>query len=346
MRGLLLLLLLCVSSTLVAQNQTISGQLIGGLGASTTAGTLDWNDGTNARSGNGHSLLLGTATNGMGGAYYYHSLSFEYVSKDGIGNLTQLAVPYWGGSMYFRERYSSTWKSWKKILDSENYGSVLNSQYLSQTGGAISGDLTVTGTIVSLNQAVIQSSSDAPLIVESTDATTGISFKDSNGQKYLFFDFMQDTYDFQAAKLANINEISTSGSVTFGGNALVQGNLESKKVKVTSTPGTFPDYVFKPDYSLMSIDQLANYIKVNGHLPNIPKAVEVEKNGQDLGLIQQKLLEKIEELTLYTIAQEKKIKESEAGRQKLEELVLQLVTQNSQLVKRIEKLESTSNDNK
>ncbi len=92
------------------------------------------------------------------------------------------------------------------------------------------------------------------------------------------------------------------------GKVSVMGNLESKKVKVTATPGSFPDYVFKPDYSLMPIDQLANYINKNGHLPNIPKASDVEANGQDLGLIQQKLLEKIEELTLYMIEQEKKIK--------------------------------------
>ncbi len=104
------------------------------------------------------------------------------------------------------------------------------------------------------------------------------------------------------------------------GNALLNGNLESKKVKVTSTPGSFPDYVFKPDYSLMPLDQLASYIKTNGHLPNIPKAAEVEANGQDLGLIQQKLLEKIEELTLYTIEQEKRLDEFEALKKKFEQL--------------------------
>ncbi|OEK03666.1 hypothetical protein BFP97_20030 [Roseivirga sp. 4D4] len=85
------------------------------------------------------------------------------------------------------------------------------------------------------------------------------------------------------------------------GDIVVNNNLESKKVKVTATPGSFPDYVFKPDYKLRSLSELSAFIKENGHLPNIPKAVEVEANGQDLGLIQQKLLEKIEELTLYVI---------------------------------------------
>ena len=70
------------------------------------------------------------------------------------------------------------------------------------------------------------------------------------------------------------------------GNALVSGDIESQKVKVTATPGSFPDYVFKKDYKLMTLDQLSAYINQNGHLPNIPTAKEVESNGQDLGLIQ------------------------------------------------------------
>ena len=82
---------------------------------------------------------------------------------------------------------------------------------------------------------------------------------------------------------------------------IVDNDMESKKVKVSANPGSFPDYVFKPEYKLRSLSELAAYIETNGHLPNVPKAEEVERNGQDLGHIQQKLLEKIEELTLYVI---------------------------------------------
>lgn len=99
--------------------------------------------------------------------------------------------------------------------------------------------------------------------------------------------------------------------VGFGGqqsNLKVDGDVESSKVKVTATPGSVPDYVFAPSYQLRSISELESYIKANSHLPNIPSAPTIEANGQDLGNIQLKLLEKIEELTLYTIEQEKKIK--------------------------------------
>ncbi|GEM_PF-4649986 len=98
---------------------------------------------------------------------------------------------------------------------------------------------------------------------------------------------------------------STAGKVKILNDAVFNEKIEAKQVKVSATPGSFPDYVFKEDYNLMSIDQLSNFIEKNGHLPNIPTAKEVETNGQDLGDIQKKLLEKIEELTLYVIQLER-----------------------------------------
>jgi hypothetical protein len=90
--------------------------IIGGFGATATTGTLDWNNASNARSGNGYSLLLGTATNGMGGGTYYHPFSFEYNSKNGTGGLTQMAIPYTAGDLYYRTRTAGTWASWRQIL--------------------------------------------------------------------------------------------------------------------------------------------------------------------------------------------------------------------------------------
>ena len=303
--------LLVFAITVYGQDQTINGQLLGGLGAKTTSGTLDWNHISNARSGNGYSLLLGNAANGMGGGYYYHPVSFEYSSKNGNGNLTQLAIPYWGGSIYFRERYSGNWAGWKEILDSENYGDILNGSYLSLNGGTLAGSLTVSQQLIvdnySEEQSRIKSSSDAPLMVISTDAISGIGFADTHGLRYLFYTYYSDTYDFQTANISNVDQLTTTGNVSFGGQAIVNGVLESTKVKVTAAPGSFPDYVFSKDYQLKSLPELETFIKENGHLPNVPTAKEVETNGQDLGLIQQKLLEKIEELTLYILDQEKRL---------------------------------------
>lgn len=87
----------------------------------------------------------------------------------------------------------------------------------------------------------------------------------------------------------------------------VNGTISAKQL-IISTSGTYwPDYVFDKDYRLMPLDDLETYIKENKHLPGIPTAVEVEKDGQSVGEMQRKQMEKIEELTLYLIEQNKEI---------------------------------------
>ena len=79
----------------------------------------------------------------------------------------------------------------------------------------------------------------------------------------------------------------------------VNGTIRSKEVKVESTG--WPDYVFKEEYILPSLRDTENYIRQNQHLPGIPSAQEVKEKGVSLGEMNAKLLEKIEELTLYQI---------------------------------------------
>lgn len=76
--------------------------------------------------------------------------------------------------------------------------------------------------------------------------------------------------------------------------------------------GTFPDYVFHKDYKLKDLSEVESFIEINSHLPNMPSASEVEKNGIGTAELETKLLEKVEELTLYMIQQDKKIKALEA----------------------------------
>ncbi|HBK83394.1 MAG TPA: hypothetical protein DDZ41_07325 [Flavobacterium sp.] len=67
------------------------------------------------------------------------------------------------------------------------------------------------------------------------------------------------------------------------------------------------DYVFEKDYDLWRLEDLQKYIEANKHLPNIPTAKEVQEDGYSQHDINAKLLSKIEELTLYTIQQEKEM---------------------------------------
>ena len=86
----------------------------------------------------------------------------------------------------------------------------------------------------------------------------------------------------------------------------VDGRIISEEVRVEIS-AAWPDYVFEKDYPLLSISEFEKSIEENGHLPGIPSANEIESDGHHLGEIQRKLLEKIEELSLYIIQQEKRI---------------------------------------
>jgi hypothetical protein len=84
----------------------------------------------------------------------------------------------------------------------------------------------------------------------------------------------------------------------------VNGNIRSKEVVVESG---WADYVFDKSYRLPSLNEVENFIIEHKHLPNIPSAKEVEEKGLHLGDTQKKMMEKIEELTLYLIKQNKRI---------------------------------------
>ncbi|WP_326992130.1 hypothetical protein [Chitinophaga sp. 212800010-3] len=87
----------------------------------------------------------------------------------------------------------------------------------------------------------------------------------------------------------------------------VNGDLVAKKVRVTQAG--WADFVFHPDYQLPGLQQVEEYITLHRHLPDIPAAAEVEKEGLDVAEMSKKMMQKIEELTLYIILQDKKINE-------------------------------------
>jgi len=87
---------------------------------------------------------------------------------------------------------------------------------------------------------------------------------------------------------------------------VVDGKILSEEVRVQNSLD-WPDYVFSDSYDLRSLQEVESFIKENSHLPNIPSADEIEKEGIILGVMQTKMMEKIEELTLYIIAQQKEI---------------------------------------
>jgi hypothetical protein len=112
-----------------------------------------------------------------------------------------------------------------------------------------------------------------------------------------------------------INDASVAGAdfLFFGGSSATPGFKATGDITATgnfiSGAATLnvPDYVFQDDYDLMPLSAVQTFIDENSHLPSVPSAAMVRENGLDLTAMQLTLLKKVEELTLYTLAQEEKI---------------------------------------
>ena len=151
------------------------------------------------------------------------------------------------------------------------------------------------------------------------------------------------------ATVLQINRFSTNNMAlaTGGGNVAigtllaptgyklaVAGKTITEEVKV-QLQTNWPDYVFEKNYELPSLAEVEQHIKEKGHLENIPSAEEVKKDGFFLGAMDAKLLQKIEELTLYTIQQEKEIQKLKARNTEIETVK----KQNEALQEKLNKLE-------
>lgn len=95
----------------------------------------------------------------------------------------------------------------------------------------------------------------------------------------------------------------------------VKGKVRAEEIRVESG---WADFVFEPNYRLRSLKEVEAHIKEHGHLPDIPSAAEVQEHGVDLGKTDVLLLQKIEELTLYIIEQEKSMQQLQQRLQLLE----------------------------
>ncbi len=134
---------------------------------------------------------------------------------------------------------------------------------------------------------------------------------------------------------------NSSGNVGIGTNdpkgykLAVAGDMiaESVKIKLQSA---WPDFVFAKSYKLPTLQETENHIIKRGHLPGIPTAAEVKVNGIDLGDMNAKLLQKIEELTLHLIEKDKQIASQEEQNQKQEISIKKLEMKFQQLMKIIQ----------
>ena len=107
--------------------------------------------------------------------------------------------------------------------------------------------------------------------------------------------------------VTNQVEIGTSIDLPSDYKLGVGGKVICEELKVKLQSSGWPDYVFDKTYRLKPLSEVEQFITVNKHLPNIPSAKEIEANGIEVGEMQRKMIEKIEELTLYVIELRKEL---------------------------------------
>ncbi len=132
-------------------------------------------------------------------------------------------------------------------------------------------------------------------------------------------DFMHYNSDATNPIWTGLMHISKDGQVVIGDapkvsvgdyRLYVQTGILTEKLKVATVGGgQWSDFVFAEDYKLRTLSEVENYISKNKHLPDVPSANEVEQNGYDITKMDATLLQKIEELTLHIIQQQKEIDE-------------------------------------
>jgi len=159
-------------------------------------------------------------------------------------------------------------------------------------------------------------------IGESTNENDILKIDNNSNQNPLIWgNFANDQLKFNAKVGVGYsfgNYPTTAGSVNISNyNLFVKGGILTEEVRV-SLQSTWADYVFKKDYKLPTLKDVENHIAQKGHLINVPSAEEVKNNGIELGEMAKIQQEKIEELTLYIIQQNKLIEKLTERVNKLE----------------------------
>lgn len=243
----------------------------------------------------------------------------EYYHADGITWSAILNGKYWNRPIANRARISNTADSVGIGLSSPNEWLDVNGNIRSRSNLMADNDITVAGASfltgnVNAGSDIIMDNAGATIQMKigginkgffqlsGENTRTGTNSGNTTGK----FIIRTNNFDRLWVDSAGNVAIGSAYKVADGYKLSLNGKMMCEEVRV-QMDADWPDYVFADDYRLMPLSELEKFLKKNRHLPGILPAAHVKANGLELGDTNKRMMEKIEELTLYILELKKEI---------------------------------------
>ncbi|WP_343533827.1 hypothetical protein [Pedobacter sp.] len=252
--------------------------------------------------GNGYNMLNAP----FGDTGYWNVLSMRH-ENPGNNYVTQIAGEFFGPRLAFRNNNSGSNKQWSEIYHSGNIPTLKTALGI-DPNVLIGLDGPALGVNIKANWSNLTGDWARGFTISDQNANSffgiGVYGNANNGAANMGRGWIGESYSNSFMNFLPNGDVGI-GTTTPKEKLSVNGKIRAKEIKIEAA--NWPDYVFKPEYQLNTLPELEAYIKANGHLPEVPAAAEVEKEGVALGEMNKILLKKIEELTLHLIELKKEV---------------------------------------